>query len=132
VAPDGTPDPSVFSTEANRKGIQVGTAVALLVKHGGTTPCEVRYRDLWGTAKRETLLASLDASVCESQYIASAPTRENRYALRHGKTSGEYGSWPRLTDIAARRAIPGLLEMRRETLLSTDRDALLLIRPSLS
>ena len=27
VAPDGSPDPSVFSTEANREGIQVGTAV---------------------------------------------------------------------------------------------------------
>ena len=30
VAPDGSPDRSVFSTEANREGIQVGTAVALL------------------------------------------------------------------------------------------------------
>ena len=28
VAPDGSPDPSVFSTEANREGIQVGTAIA--------------------------------------------------------------------------------------------------------
>jgi hypothetical protein len=26
--PDGKPDPSVFSTEQNREGIQVGTAVA--------------------------------------------------------------------------------------------------------
>jgi hypothetical protein len=38
VAPDGRPDPSVFSTEANREGIQVGTAVALLVKHGSHRP----------------------------------------------------------------------------------------------
>ena len=30
--PDGKPDPSVFSTEHNREGIQVGTAVALLVR----------------------------------------------------------------------------------------------------
>ena len=35
VAPDGSPDPSVFSTEANREGIQVGAAVTLLVRHGG-------------------------------------------------------------------------------------------------
>jgi predicted helicase len=34
VAPDGTPDPSVFSTDASREGIQVGTAVSLLVKRG--------------------------------------------------------------------------------------------------
>ena len=31
VTPDGQPDPSVFSTEFNREGIQVGTAVALMV-----------------------------------------------------------------------------------------------------
>ncbi len=29
-SPDGTPDPSVFSAEHNREGIQVGTAIALL------------------------------------------------------------------------------------------------------
>jgi hypothetical protein len=29
-SPDGTPDPSVFSTETNREGIQVGTAIAMM------------------------------------------------------------------------------------------------------
>jgi hypothetical protein len=29
-SPDGTPDPSVFSTEQNREGIQVGTAIAMM------------------------------------------------------------------------------------------------------
>lgn len=29
-SPDGTPDPSIFSTEHNREGIQVGTAIAML------------------------------------------------------------------------------------------------------
>ncbi|MEO6740062.1 MAG: type ISP restriction/modification enzyme [Chthoniobacteraceae bacterium] len=29
-SPDGTPDPSVFSTEHNREGIQVGTAIAMM------------------------------------------------------------------------------------------------------
>ena len=32
LTPDGRPDPSVFSTESNREGIQVGTAVVTLVK----------------------------------------------------------------------------------------------------
>jgi hypothetical protein len=35
LTPEGKPDSSVFSTEANRKGIQVGTAIATLVKRGG-------------------------------------------------------------------------------------------------
>src|SRR5438105_7131175 len=32
LTPDGEPDPSVFSTETNREGIQVGTAISLLVR----------------------------------------------------------------------------------------------------
>ena len=32
VAPDGTPDPSIFSTEGDPVGIQVGTAIATLVR----------------------------------------------------------------------------------------------------
>lgn len=47
VAPDGSPDPSVFSTEANREGIQVGTAVALLTKRSMPEGRLVLYRDLW-------------------------------------------------------------------------------------
>ena len=30
LTPDGKPDPSVFSTEYNREGIRVGTAIGLL------------------------------------------------------------------------------------------------------
>ena len=36
VAPDGSPDPSIFSTESDPVGIQVGTAIATLVRKGGT------------------------------------------------------------------------------------------------
>ena len=32
LTPDGKPDPSVFSTASNREGIQVGTAIATLVR----------------------------------------------------------------------------------------------------
>ncbi|MCW8306610.1 N-6 DNA methylase [Acidiphilium sp. PA] len=34
VTPEGEPDPSVFSTERNREGIRVGTAIAMLVRTG--------------------------------------------------------------------------------------------------
>ena len=34
VAPDGSPDPSIFSTESDPVGIQVGTAIATLVRKG--------------------------------------------------------------------------------------------------
>ncbi|MBA3531438.1 MAG: N-6 DNA methylase, partial [Ardenticatenales bacterium] len=51
--PSGEPDPSVFSTEMNREGIQVGTAIALMVRHEqhqGTRM--IFYRDFWGRNKR--------------------------------------------------------------------------------
>jgi hypothetical protein len=34
LTPEGEPDPSVFSTQHNREGIQVGTAIALLARRG--------------------------------------------------------------------------------------------------
>ncbi len=38
VAPDGSPDPSIFSTEGDPVGIQVGTAIATLVRKSNHTP----------------------------------------------------------------------------------------------
>ena len=40
LTPEGEPDPSVFSTEFNREGIQVGTAIALLVRSAGFQPAK--------------------------------------------------------------------------------------------
>ena len=38
VAPDGSPDPSIFSTEGDPVGIQVGTAIATLVRKANARP----------------------------------------------------------------------------------------------
>lgn len=46
LTPEGRPDPSIFSTERNREGIQVGTAISLLLRgepHHSTQ--EIVYRD---------------------------------------------------------------------------------------
>ncbi|NLO28843.1 MAG: hypothetical protein GX113_11830, partial [Actinobacteria bacterium] len=56
LTPDGKPDPSVFSTEHNREGIQVGTAIALLVRAGSARGSTVRFRYFWGVTKHEELL----------------------------------------------------------------------------
>ena len=61
LTPDGDPDPSVFSTEEDPVGIQVGTAITTLVrkaKHEGAVG--VDYREFWGVSKRVELLASAD------------------------------------------------------------------------
>ena len=49
VTPWGEPDPSIFSTERNREGIQVGTAIALMVRKPTIrSPPRCPYRDLLG------------------------------------------------------------------------------------
>jgi len=69
LTPDGRPDPSIFSTEHNREGIQVGTAVALLARKENHRPAqEVRVAQFWGVEKRKELarLASAGtAAACE-------------------------------------------------------------------
>ena len=53
VAPDGTPDPSIFSTEGDPVGIQVGTAIATLVRKADHAPVgKIGFRHLWGQANR--------------------------------------------------------------------------------
>ena len=61
LTPDGKPDPSVFSTEHNREGIQVGTAdrPAGAARRTHQPAGEVRFRHLWGKDKRSRLLATL-------------------------------------------------------------------------
>ena len=45
VAPDGSPDPSIFSTESDPVGIQVGTAITTLVRKADHAPTvEIAYR----------------------------------------------------------------------------------------
>ena len=121
VAPDGSPDPSVFSTEANREGIQVGTAVALLVKHSAAVDRIVLYRNLWGMAKRQMLLDGLEDSDLGTSYTRTAPTEINRFSLRPSAVSADYLSWPKLPELAAVPPFNGLMEKRGGALLDHDR-----------
>ena len=116
--PDGKPDPSAFSTERNREGIRVGTAIATLVRREGSHPraAEARFRSFWGTGKRAELLASLEAQ--ESDVLH--PTAANRYALRPGIAAADYESWPALDTLAAKSPDLGLLENRGGGLLGFD------------
>jgi len=108
LTPEGDPDPSIFSTEFNREGIRVGTAIGLFVRiKGGDRPA-VRFREFWGVAKREALLASLTDSSFGADYVTAAPTVENRYSLRPLVASADYGAWPRIVDLSEAEPISGL------------------------
>ncbi|MDA8049247.1 MAG: hypothetical protein M0002_04445 [Rhodospirillales bacterium] len=122
VAPDGSPDPSVFSTDANREGIQVGTAIALLVRKS-VTPRKTKqfYRDFWGTGKRALLLATLDPGDGDVTYVVVAPSAANRFSLRPSVVADAYAAWPKLPDLAAIQPLNGLMEKRGGALIDDDR-----------
>jgi hypothetical protein len=121
VTPDGSPDPSAFSTESNHEGIQVGTAIALLAKRGDDKGHIVLHRDLWGVAKREHLSSNLDKSDFDHQYETVSPAAENRFSFRPQEVSAAYDTWTALPEIAGLEPFSGVLEKRRGALLSFDR-----------
>jgi hypothetical protein len=124
VSPDGSPDPSVFSTESNREGIQVGTAVTLLVRTGRFLPPEVRYRDLWGTTKRRILYDSLVRTDFDAQYHHYVPGLGNRLSFKPGVSATDYSAWTALPALSELPPFSGALEMRVGRLMSLDRDEL--------
>ena len=99
--PEGLPDPSVFSTDINKAGIQVGTAVGLLVrKSDAARDAAVRYRDFWGKNKRAELEASLPDSKFGPQYERADPRQYNRFSFRPMNVGAAYLRWPTLANLA--------------------------------
>src|ERR1039457_5023255 len=123
--PDGQPDPSVFSTEYNREGIQLGTSVGLFAKTAGGSAPVVRYRQFWGSDKRALLLKTLDVNGgFDEQYQTVVAASNNRFSFRPTKTEGHYAEWPTVVEFAEEQPISGLEENRRGALMAYDKGAL--------
>jgi hypothetical protein len=125
VTPEGKPDPSVFSTEYNREGIRVGTAICLMVRQEGRreTPT-ARFRHFWGVTKRADLLESLKAQDFEAQYQPVSPDVTNRFTFRPSEVAGHYREWPKLAELAAITPITGYKENRGFILIDGNRSVL--------
>jgi len=125
LTPEGRPDPSIFSTEYNREGIRVGTAICIIVRKvkRDKTPT-VRFRHFWGGTKRRDLLDTLAAKRFDSAYTLAKPCKENRYSLRPEEVSAEYRSWPRVIDLSATSPYLGLNENRGGALHDINRGPL--------
>ncbi|MCX7824491.1 MAG: N-6 DNA methylase [Verrucomicrobiae bacterium] len=125
LTPDGKPDPSVFSTEYNREGIRVGTAVCLMVRKLKRAKApKVLYRDFWGVTKRADLLESLDDRRFDQQYRCVEPADEDRFTFQPSRVSKRYLKWPKLTELCAEPPSNGLMEKRGGALMDTDPKAL--------
>ena len=120
--PDGLPDPSVFSTDTNREGIQVGTAIALLVRKSPHRDAStVHFRNWWGKDKRAELLASLDSKV--SPYAQFTPSNQMGLTFAPSVFREDYHSWPLLTDLFP-VSFPGVQTKRDDMVVDIDRDQL--------
>ncbi len=123
-APDGSPDPSIFSGPSNTQGIQVGTAITTMIA-GARSPDGPLHRDLWGVTKRSQLLDEATRLPDLREYASLEPDVGNRYALRPFTSAPGYSTWPSLPDLAETPPSLGLNENRAGALVDTDRDALL-------
>ena len=94
TTPEGNPDPSIFSTPENPVGIQVGTAVTLLVRKASHLPTEnVGLRHIWGKAKLETLKESAEITP-EALYEIMTPLKALGLPFARMAVSDSWFGWP--------------------------------------
>jgi hypothetical protein len=115
----GTSDQSIFTTDYDSRGIQVGTCISTLVKRPASpTPPDhapIHYRDFWGRAdkKRDALLESLHFDDWTTQQKEEATTRpegprdyevivasdETRWMFSPRDTNPGFEGWPALDEL---------------------------------
>ena len=124
LTPDGHPDPSVFSTEYNREGIQVGTAIALLAKRksGASTGAKPEWREWWGKSKLQDI-DPLQGDPSTKAYQALKPEVALGYPFAPAKVESKYLNWPQLPELFP-ASFPGVKTSRDEVLIDIDRDRL--------
>jgi predicted helicase len=121
LTPDGKPDPSIFSTEHNREGIQVGTAIARLCAQSEKRNGDLFYRSYWGSEKLERL--SREAISLETPYSRIQGKSELGLPFAPGEADNEYLSWTRLSDLLPFYT-SGVTTSRDDLLVDVDREAL--------
>ena len=119
IAPDGSPDPSIFSTPNRPIGIQVGTAIATLIRKADHTPTRtVSFRHLWGQAKHEGLNATADTEPDEL-YEDLSPILPLGLPFKPLAVSDGWHDWPALPDLFP-SYFPGVKTSRDSFLVGID------------
>jgi len=128
LTPWGEPDPSIFSTESNREGIQVGTGVALLVrgkdgrkKTGLRCGC-LEFRHVWGKTKHAEILGNARGEK-EAKYQRLEPVLSLGYPFFPIEIDERYPTWPTLGDLFP-VSYPGIKTSRDGFLVDIDKDVL--------
>ena len=123
VAPDGSPDPRIFSTEGDPVGIQVGTAIVTLVRKSDHAPAQdVGFRHLWGRGKPAALLQSMDEEP-GALYQDIGPILPLGLPFAQMAVSEDWFDWPALPDLFPVK-FHGVLTNRDAFLVDIDLDRL--------
>ncbi len=123
TTPDGRPDPSIFSTSGDPVGIQVGTAIATLVRKAEHAPAEsVGFRHLWGQAKLTELNESAETEPA-ALYDSVEPPLPLGLPFAEVAVNENWTDWPALPDLFP-KSFPGVKTNRDSFLLDIDIDRL--------
>ena len=123
TAPDGKPDPSIFSTPGDPVGIQVGTAIATLVRKSEHAPAEsVGFRHLWGQAKLSDLAETADAEP-GVLYDTVEPSLPLGLPFAEVAVNRSWSEWPSLPDLFP-TSFPRVKTSRDSFVVDIDQDKL--------
>ena len=123
TTPGGKPDPSIFSMPGDPVGIQVGTAIATLVRKSDHVPAEsVGFRHLWGQAKLTELNDTAEAEPA-ALYDIVEPVLPLGLPFAEVEVSQAWGDWPSLPDLFP-TSFPGVTTNRDSFLVDIDIDNL--------
>ena len=123
VAPDGSPDPSIFSTEGDPVGIQLGTAITTLVRKADHAPAtEIGFRHLWGQAKPAELTTTAEMEP-EALYDSIDPVLPLGLPFAKMAVSENWFEWPAIPELFP-VSFPGVKTSRDGFLVDSDLDRL--------
>lgn len=137
TTPEGKPDPSIFSTPMDAVGIQVGTAIALLLRREAhESPAQVAYRDLWGTGKLQQLAKEAEAfqqaaltgdekvtQTYQADMEPIEPAASLGYPFQPLEIDSKYVDWPTLPELFHFYS-PGVETGRDQVLVDIEREKL--------
>ena len=99
TTPEGAPDPSIFSTPEDPVGIQVGTAIATLVRRADHEAAQrVDFRHLWGQSKPDDLTATAEGEP-DDLYGGITPLLSLGLPFADLAVSDGWQDWPSLPDL---------------------------------
>ena len=123
TTPEGTPDPSIFSRPEDPVGIQVGTAIATLVRRMAHEPAQqVGFRHLWGQSKPDDLTATAESEP-DDLYGGITPLLSLGLPFADLAVSDGWQDWPALPDLFP-TSFPGVKTSRDGFLVDVDLDRL--------